>query len=436
MATIKSIKAREILDSRGNPTVEVDVLTSEGKRARASAPSGASVGAHEVIELRDGDKKRYDGKGVLKAVENVNKEIAPVLVGQDVTKQKEIDQAMIDLDGTPNKSKLGANAVIATSIACAKAGALSANLPLFEYLYNLFTQVYGLEVPTYQLPVPMMNILNGGMHADNNVDIQEFMIVPVGAPSFREGIRMGAEVYHKLKETLKEKGLIVGVGDEGGFAPNLVSNIQAIEVITESIEKSGYKAGKDVCLAIDLAASYFFKNGLYVLTNNNVTLNSQEMIAFISSWIEDFPIISIEDGLAEDDWAAWVSLTEKLGNKIQIIGDDLFTTDLERLKKGIKDKCANAILIKPNQIGTVSETVETVKMAQKAGFGTVISHRSGETEDSFIADFSVACGAGQIKTGAPCRGERVAKYNQLMRIEEFLGNKGHYVSWDVFKRFI
>lgn len=436
MATIKSIKAREILDSRGNPTVEVDVLTSEGKRARASAPSGASVGAHEVIELRDGDKKRYDGKGVLKAIENVNKKIAPVLVGQDVTKQKEIDQAMIDLDGTPNKSKLGANAVIATSIACAKAGALSTKLPLFEYLYNLFNQVYELAVPAYQLPVPMMNILNGGMHADNNVDIQEFMIVPVGAPSFREGIRMGAEVYHKLKETLKEKGLIVGVGDEGGFAPNLVSNIQAIEVITESIEKSGYKAGKDVCLAIDLAASYFFKNGLYVLTNNNVTLNSQEMIAFISSWIEDFPIISIEDGLAEDDWAAWVSLTEKLGNKIQIVGDDLFTTDLERLKKGIKDKCANAILIKPNQIGTVSETVETVKMAQKAGFGTVISHRSGETEDSFIADFSVACGAGQIKTGAPCRGERVAKYNQLMRIEEFLGNKGHYVSWDVFKRFI
>jgi enolase len=436
MATIKKIQAREILDSRGHPTIEVEVLTSDGQKGIASAPSGASIGTHEVIELRDNDKRRYYGKGVLKAIDNVCKKIAPSLLGKELTNQKDIDKTMTDLDSTKNKSKLGANSIVATSLACAKAASLSEGLPLYKYLRNLFNETYNLDVHDYKLPVPLMNILNGGMHADNNVDIQEFMIVPLGTSSIKEAIRMGVETYHSLKNVLREKGLIVGVGDEGGFAPNLTSNIQAIKVIMEAIEKAGYKPGQDICLAIDFAATAFYRNNLYVLTNNKVTLNSNEMIGFIASWVKDFPIISVEDGLTEDDWSSWVKLTERIGGKTQIIGDDLFTTDLERLKRGISEKAANAILIKPNQIGTLSETIETIKLARDANFGTVISHRSGETEDAFIADLAVASNAGQIKTGAPCRGERVIKYNHLLRIEESLGQQSSYIGWDIFKKFI
>jgi enolase len=436
MATIKNVFAREILDSRGNPTIEVDVTISDGKIAIASAPSGASIGVHEVVELRDRDEHRYNGQGVLKAVDNVNKKINPILCGTEITEQKVIDKKMISLDGTKNKSNLGANSIIATSIACAKAAALSENLPLYEYLKSLLIKTYGLKVNKYVLPVPFMNILNGGMHADNNVDIQEFMIVPVGPSSMKEAIEMSVEAYHSLKNVLRDKGLIVGVGDEGGFAPNLTSNIQAIEVMVDAIEKAGYKPGKDICLAVDFAATAFYKKDLYVLTNNKITLTPNEMVNFIGSWVKDYPIISIEDGIAEDDWDTWVKLTAQLGDKTQIVGDDLFTTDLDRLKKGILEKAANAILIKPNQIGTLSETAETIRLAQEAGFGTMISHRSGETEDSFIADLAVASGAQQIKIGAPCRGERVIKYNRLLRIEEALGKNSSYAGWEAFKRFI
>ncbi len=436
MITIKNILAREILDSRGNPTIEVEVLTSEGQKGIASAPSGASIGAHEVVELRDDDKNRYNGKGVLKAVENVNKKIAPALSGKEITGQKDIDQIMVALDGTDNKSNLGANSIIATSIACSKAAALSEGLPLYEYLQRLFKETYGLETDKLELPVPLLNILNGGSHADNNVDIQEFMIVPVGAPSAKEAIRMSVEIYESLKSVLRGKGLIVGVGDEGGFAPNLNSNMQAMEIIMEAIRKTNYKPGKDVLIAIDFAATAFFKKDIYVLTNNKISLNSHEMLAFIASWMKNYPIISIEDGLSEDDWDGWIKLTEQFGGKAQIVGDDLFTTDIDRLKKGIAEKAANAILIKPNQIGTLSETIATIKLARKSGFGTVISHRSGETDDSFIADLSVASGAGQIKTGAPCRGERIIKYNRLLQIEEELGKKASYAGWNVYQKFV
>jgi enolase len=436
MATIKNILAREILDSRGNPTVEVDVITSDGHKATASAPSGASIGVHEVIELRDGDKCRFDGKGVLKAVSNVNKKIGPVIKGLELSAQKEIDEKMVKLDGTKNKSNLGANSIIAVSIACSKAAALSESLPLYEYLKNLFEKDYGFTAKDYELPVPLMNILNGGMHADNNVDIQEFMIIPLSASSMKEALRMGSETYWALRSVLREKGLIVGVGDEGGFAPNLTSNLQAIEIMMQAIEEAGYKPGKDICLAVDFAATSFYKKDLYVMTNNHVTLNSNEMINFITSWVKNYPIVSIEDALAEDDWDSWVRLTTQLGAKTQIIGDDLFTTDLPRLKKGISENAANAILIKPNQIGTLSETIETIKLAQDADFDTIISHRSGETEDSFIADLSVASGTCQIKIGAPCRGERIIKYNRLLRIEEELGQKSSYAGWDAFKKFI
>lgn len=436
MVTIKNILAREILDSRGNPTIEVEVLTSDSQKGIASAPSGASIGAHEVVELRDGDENRYNGKGVLKAVENVNKKIATALSGKEITDQKDIDQAMVALDGTENKSNLGANSIIATSIACSKAAALSEGLPLYKYLQRLLKETYGLETDKLELPVPLLNILNGGSHADNNVDIQEFMIVPVGALSVKEAIRMSVEIYESLKSVLRGKGLIVGVGDEGGFAPNLNSNMQAMEIIMEAIRKTNYEPGKDVLIAIDFAATAFFKKDIYVLTNNKISLNSHEMLAFIASWMKNYPIISIEDGLSEDDWDGWIKLTEQFSKKAQIVGDDLFTTDIGRLKKGIAEKAANAILIKPNQIGTLSETVATIKLARKSGFGTVISHRSGETDDSFIADLSVASGASQIKTGAPCRGERIIKYNRLLQIEEELGKKASYAGWNVYRKFV
>jgi len=436
MSIIQNIQAREILDSRGNPTVEAEVTLQDGTKAVAASPSGASVGVHEVIELRDNDEKRYCGKGVLKAVENINTKIKDNLLGKDVLNQPEIDNIMIKLDGTPNKFKLGANAIIAVSLACAQAAANFQKKPLYEYLKEMINNLYNFKTEDYLLPIPLMNILNGGMHADNNVDIQEFMIAPLGAQSINEAIRMSAEVYHNLKATLKEKGLIVGVGDEGGFAPNLSSNLQAIEIIMEAINKAGYRPGKDICLAVDFAASYFYKNGLYVLTNNKVTLNSQEMIGFIRSWLKDFPIISVEDGLAEDDWDNWFKLNQQVGDKTQIIGDDLFATNPERLKKGIKEKVANAILVKPNQIGTLSETIEVIKIAKEADYNIIISHRSGETEDSFIADLAVACSCGQIKTGAPCRGERIIKYNRLTKIESLLGKNAHYAGWSAFNKFI
>lgn len=418
MAAISDIHAREILDSRGNPTVEVDMALDDGTFARAAVPSGASTGKYEATELRDGDPSRYGGKGVLEAVENVNTEIADAVVGLDASDQRGIDHLLIDLDGTENKSRLGANAILAVSLAAAHAASQSAGLPLYQYLGGTNAHV---------LPIPMMNIMNGGAHADNNVDIQECMIMPVGAPTFTEGLRMGAEVYHALKTVLKGKGFSTAVGDEGGFAPDLPSNEAAIEVICEAIEKAGYRCGEDIALALDVAASEILgDDGLYHLTGDHTAKDAEGMIAYYAQLLENYPIISIEDGLGEEDWDGWKELTEALGKSIQLVGDDLFVTNTKRLSQGIHSGVANSILIKLNQIGTVTETFEAVEMAKRSGYSAVISHRSGETEDTTIADIAVALNAGQIKTGAPGRMERVAKYNQLLRIEEDLDANAVY----------
>ncbi|WP_028255786.1 phosphopyruvate hydratase [Veillonella magna] len=423
MAMITDVYAREILDSRGNPTVEVEVYLEDGTISRAAVPSGASTGMFEAVELRDGDKSRYLGKGVLKAVENVNDIIGPAIIGYDATEQVAIDKIMIELDGTPNKGKLGANAILGVSMAVAKAAAESLDLPLFQYLGGTNAK---------ELPVPMMNILNGGAHADNNVDIQEFMIMPVGAENFAQALRMCAEIYHTLKNVLKGKGLATGVGDEGGFAPNLGSNEEALQVICEAIKEAGLEPGKDIMLAIDAASSEFYKDGKYELAGEGKTKTATEMVDFYEELVNKYPIISIEDGLAEEDWDGWKVLTERLGKKVQLVGDDLFVTNTERLSKGITNDTANAILIKVNQIGTLTETFDAIEMAKRAGYTCVISHRSGETEDATIADIAVAVNAGQIKTGAPARSERVAKYNQLLRIEDLLAETAQYRGRDVF----
>lgn len=414
MATIKKVFAREILDSRGNPTIEVDVMLDNGITGRASVPSGASTGSKEAIELRDGDKKRYLGKGVLKAVKNVNEIIAPTLIGMSPEKQSQIDKLMIKLDGTENKAFLGANAILGVSLAVAEAAAINKKQSLYKYI--------GGSKAT-RLPIPFLNILNGGKHADNNVDIQEFMIVPKGAKSFKDALRMAAETYHTLKSVLKERGLSTAVGDEGGFAPNLSSNEEAIQLIINAIEKAGYKAGKHISIALDAAASEFYEDGKYMLKADKSRLSSEEMIDFYENLLNKYPIVSIEDGLSEDDWEGWKLLTKRLGSKVQLVGDDIFVTNPEIFAQGIKEKIGNSILIKLNQIGTLTETLQTVNMAKKAGYTCVFSHRSGETEDSLMADICVAMNAGQIKTGAPARSERLAKYNQLLRIEEELGKK-------------
>lgn len=419
---IASIDAREILDSRGNPTVEVELMDEMGATYSASVPSGASTGKNEALELRDGDKGRYGGKGVLKVCENIVKKIAPKIVGQGFSSIAEIDKLLIELDGTTNKSKLGANAILSVSMACARAFAGERGVPLYEFLGGASANL---------LPIPMMNILNGGAHADNSVDIQEFMIVPVNAPSFHEALRMGAEVFQSLKKVLKDKGYSTAVGDEGGFAPNLKSNVEALELILLGIEKAGYKAGEDIYLAIDAAASEFYEDNFYVFKKSDGSKrSSDDMIKFWENWIKDFPIISLEDPLSEDDWKGWKDLTNSLGDKVIIVGDDIFVTNPVLLKKGIEEKVANSILIKLNQIGTVTETIRTVQMAKRAGYRTIISHRSGETEDSFIADFSVGLNAGFIKTGSLSRGERIAKYNRLLRIELALANNGFYAGRD------
>ncbi|MCL6636241.1 MAG: phosphopyruvate hydratase [Peptococcaceae bacterium] len=413
--TIIDIVAREILDSRGNPTVEVDVVLEDGTLGRAAVPSGASTGAFEAVELRDGDSARYLGKGVLKAVENVNNIIAPELMDFDATEQVILDKALIELDGTPNKGKLGANAILGVSLACAKAAAAALGLPLYQYLGGVNGRL---------LPTPMMNILNGGKHADNNVDIQEFMIMPVGASSFAEALRMGSEVFHHLKKVLKARGLNTAVGDEGGFAPSLDSNEEALAVIVEAIRQAGYRPGEDVALAMDCAATEFFKDGSYLFEGTPRT--ADQMIDYYAGLLDKYPVISIEDGLAEDDWDGWRAFTGRLGGKIQIVGDDLFVTNTERLARGIREGAANSILVKVNQIGTLTETLDAIEMAKRAGYTAVVSHRSGETEDVTIADLVVATNAGQIKTGAPSRTDRVAKYNQLIRIEEELGEAAVY----------
>jgi enolase len=425
MSIITDIFAREILDSRGNPTVEVDVYLEDGSFGRAAVPSGASTGAFEAVELRDGDKSRYLGKGVEKAVSNVNDIIAPELEGWDVFDQVGIDNMMIELDGTPNKGKLGANAILGVSMAVAKAAAESTGLTLYEY-------IGGTNAKT--LPVPMMNIMNGGAHADNNVDIQEFMVMPVGATSFKEALRWGAEIYHALKAVLKSKGLATGVGDEGGFAPNLPTNEDALKVIMEAIEKAGYKAGEQIKLALDVAATELYdeKTGKYTLAGEGKEYTSAEMVEYYAGLVEKYPIISIEDGLSEEDWDGWKLMVEKLGKKIQIVGDDLFVTNTERLSRGIKESAANSILVKLNQIGSITETLDSIEMAKRAGFTTVCSHRSGETADSTIADLAVAVNGGQIKTGAPARIDRVEKYNQLLRIEEQLGDNAKYAGMSAF----
>ena len=419
MSVIELVYAREVLDSRGNPTVEVEVALESGAVGRAIVPSGASTGAFEAVELRDGDKGRYIGKGVEKAVANVNEIIAPELEGMDAFDQPAIDALMIELDGTHNKGKLGANAILGVSMAVARAAAEELGLPLFQYIGG---------VNAKQLPVPMMNILNGGEHADNSVDVQEFMILPVGAESFREGLRMGAEVFHSLKKVLSERGLACGVGDEGGFAPNLGSNREALELIVEAIKAAGYEPGKDVMLGLDVAASEMYNEETkkYVLAGEGKELTAAEMVDLYEDWTTNFPIITIEDGLDEEDWAGWKVLTERLGKKVQLVGDDLFVTNTERLERGIEAGVANSILIKVNQIGTITETLDAIEMAKRAGYTAVISHRSGETEDTTIADLAVAVNAGQIKTGAPSRTDRVAKYNQLLRIEEMVGEQARY----------
>ena len=423
---IKKILAREILDSRGNPTVEVDVTLSDGSFGRAAVPSGASTGSHEAVELRDKDK-RYGGKGVLKAVKNANTALAKALVGKDFD-QRSLDLKMIEVDGTPNKGKMGANAILGISLAFAHAAAKSKKVPLWKY----FNQIAKTK-NTVQLPVPMMNILNGGKHAENSTDFQEFMVMPIGAKSFKEALRMGAEIFHSLKKILHDKHLNTSVGDEGGFAPSIPSNEAAVELILEAITKAGYTAGKDVALALDVAATELYKDGKYHLEREGKLLSSEELVAFYENWCAKYPIISIEDGLSEDDWAGYKLMTEKLGKKVQIVGDDLFVTNIARLKRGIDEKTANSILIKLNQIGTVSETIDSVNMAKKAGYTSIISHRSGETEDTTISDFVVGTGTGQIKTGSLCRSDRVAKYNQLLRLEESLGKKAVFRGKKVFK---
>lgn len=415
MALIDAIHAREILDSRGNPTVEVEVLLSDGQIGRAAVPSGASTGEHEAVELRDGDKGRYLGKGVQKAVDAVIDEISPALIGFDATDQRSIDQAMIDLDGTPNKGKLGANAILGVSLAVANAAAASADLPLYKYLGGPNAHV---------LPVPLMNILNGGSHADSDVDIQEFMIAPIGAETFSEGLRWGVEVYHNLKSVLQEKGLSTGLGDEGGFAPNLPSNRAALDLITEAIKNAGYTPGTDIALALDVASSEFYKDGAYQFEGK--ALSATEMSAYYAELVADYPLVSIEDPLDENDWEGWKTLTDTIGDKVQLVGDDLFVTNPVRLQQGIDAATANSLLVKVNQIGSLTETLDAVSLAQRSGYTTITSHRSGETEDTTIADIAVATNAGQIKTGAPARSERVAKYNQLLRIEEDLGDIAVY----------
>lgn len=423
MPKIIEIIGREILDSRGNPTVEADVCLECGFRGRAAVPSGASTGSREAIELRDGDEDRYMGKGVKKAVENINTTIRKALIGIDCRDQLVIDKAMIDLDGTENKGNLGANALLAVSLAVAHAGAKFEHQELFEYLGE----------KEFTLPVPMMNIINGGSHADNSVDLQEFMILPVGAPTFKEALRYGTEVFHTLKSVLKDRGMNTAVGDEGGFAPNLSSNEEAIEVILEAIEKAGFKAGEDIYLGLDVASSEFYKDGKYNLASENRTLTSEEMIDYLAGWVEKYPIITIEDGLDEGDWDGWEKLTERLGDKVQLVGDDLFVTNTKIFKEGIDKGIANSILIKLNQIGTLSETIDAIKMAHDAGYTAVVSHRSGETEDSTIADLCVAMNTGQIKTGSLSRSDRVAKYNQLLRIEEALVANAKYAGRAAFK---
>ena len=424
MTLIEEVMAREILDSRGNPTVEVEVLLMGGERGVAAVPSGASTGAHEAVELRDDDKSRYGGKGVLNAVRNVNETIREAIIGLDATDQITLDEIMIDLDGTPNKAKLGANAILGVSLAVAKAAANVQQQPLYRYLGGVSART---------LPVPMMNILNGGKHADNSTDMQEYMVLPVGAPTFREALRMGAEVYQGLKKVLHGKKLNTNVGDEGGFAPSLSSNREALEVIVAAIETAGYKPGVDIFLGMDPAASEFYDNGRYVLAREGRTLTSSEMVDLYEQWISEYPIITIEDGLSEDDWDGWKLLRQRLGDRIQLVGDDLFVTNTTRLKRGIQEHAANSILIKLNQIGTLTETMAAIEMAKRAAFTAVVSHRSGETEDTTIADLVVATNAGQIKTGAPARSERVAKYNRLLVIEDELGEEAaHYAGFSAF----
>jgi enolase len=426
MSTIIDVQAREILDSRGNPTVEVDVVLESGILGRAAVPSGASTGEHEAVELRDGDKKRFLGKGVSQAVTNVNETIAEEIIGEDAIYQADIDQILIELDGTPNKSKLGANAILGVSIAVAKAAADYVGLPLYRYIGGVGARI---------LPVPCMNVLNGGAHADNSVDLQEFMIAPAGAPNFKEGYRMAAEVYHHLKKVLKDQNYATGVGDEGGFAPNLKSNEEAIQVILKAIEKAGYKPGDDFFLCLDPAASSFYDTAKkrYILASEKKELTSEAMVDFYCKLVDKYPIFSIEDGMAEDDWNGWKIMTDKLGSKIQLVGDDLFVTNIERLKMGIEKKVANSILIKLNQIGSLTETLDTIRLADMNGYTWMVSHRSGETEDTTISDLVVATNGGQIKTGAPCRSERIAKYNQLLRIEEELGDSAVYYGKHVLK---
>jgi enolase len=425
---IESIIGREILDSRGNPTVEVEVELMDGSVGRAAVPSGASTGVHEALELRDGDKRRYLGKGVLEAVDNVNDIIADELIGWEATDQRLIDTLLIELDGTPNKEKLGANAILGTSLAVAKAAAISLGLPLYRYIGGVYSHV---------LPVPMMNILNGGAHTGwQSTDAQEFMVMPLGAPSFAEGLRWGAEIYHTLKTVLKGRGYTALVGDEGGYAPALKANSEAVEVILEAIEKAGYKAGEQVAIALDPAASELFEEDtrLYNLRKEGKKLTGEQMVAFWKSWVDQYPIVSIEDGLAQDDWESWILMVAEMGDRIQIVGDDLLVTNPIRVRRAIREKAANALLVKLNQIGTLTETIEAVETCHRAGWRAVTSHRSGETEDSTIADLAVALNMGQIKTGAPARSDRVAKYNQLLRIEEELGEMGKYAGWDILKR--
>ncbi len=423
MSAISKIIAREVLDSRGNPTIEAEVTTESGAVGSAMVPSGASTGVREALELRDMDEARYQGKGVLTAISNIHEKIAPALSGKEVSEQAEIDQAMLDLDGTSTKENLGANALLAVSMATAHAAANENNVPLYEYL--------GGDGP-FQMPVPMMNIINGGAHADNSVDLQEFMILPVGAPSIREAVRYGTEVFHSLKSVLSKLGLGTTVGDEGGFAPNLSSNEQAIEVILEAIDKAGYKAGEDILLGLDVASSEFYQDGIYTLESENKKLNAQEFLDYLTPWFDKYPIITMEDGMDEGDWDGWKLLTEKLGENVQLVGDDLFVTNTSILQEGIDKNIANSILIKVNQIGTLTETLAAINMAKKAGYTAVISHRSGETEDTTIADLAVATSAGQIKTGSLSRSDRVAKYNRLMKIEDQLGSNATYPGRDAF----
>lgn len=428
MHKISNVLGREILDSRGNPTVEVELTLSDGSVGRAAVPSGASTGSHEAVELRDNDLSRYGGKGVLQAVSNVNNELKNTLVGQEVD-QTSLDQTMIDLDGTDNKGRLGANAILGISLAFAHAAAQAEKIPLYQYFANISNT--GNQI---SLPVPMMNVLNGGRHAENSTDLQEFMIMPVGAGSFHEALRYGAETFHALKKILKSKGLNTSVGDEGGYAPSLPSNAAAIEIILEAIEKAGYTPGTDIAIAIDAAASELYENNQYVLKTEGRSLSAEEMVTFYEEWTNKYPIVSIEDGLAEDDWAGYQQLTAALGTKVQLVGDDLFVTNVKRLEMGIEQKVCNSILIKLNQIGTVTETINAIKTANAAGYTAVVSHRSGETEDTTIADFVVGLGTGQIKTGSLCRSERVAKYNQLLRLEEALGSKAIYPGLKALKR--